>query len=129
MGPIHDKADERQEEDRPDIRRLLDQLVMDSRAWADAELRLAQVELAALKRQAFTLLGCAALAAGAVICVLITLSQAGVAALRPYTGEPAAQLVVCLAFALVSAAALLAARRNFNWRTESLFFRWLGTRP
>lgn len=121
------QADEMQEADRPDIRQLLERASAEARSWAEAEVMLAQSEIAALRAQAARLLGLGLLAAACAVCALVAFSQAGIAFLTPMVDGPGvAALIVGGVLLLVLGVALLAMRGAFAWRTESIFLRWFG---
>lgn len=115
---------------RPDFGQLFERLTTQGREWAEAEVSLARLELAELKSQALKAAGLAAIALGALICVMIALMQAGIAALLPHVPAPGlAGLIVAIVFALIAAGCGIAAWTAVSWRTESVFFRWLGSHP
>ena len=123
-------SDDMQRGDRPDISRLIARLARDSRDWAEAEITLAQVELAELKTRALKAAGLAAMALAALIAAMLALTQATIALLGSYLpGAGIAALAVAIILALATAGCAFAARRALAWRAESIFFRWLGSRP
>lgn len=114
--------------ERPLIGHLLERLTREGHAWAQAEVKLAQLELAELRSQALRAAGFAAIALGSMICMLLALTQAAITALSAYVPAPGlAGLIVATGLALLAVASGLAAWRAIAWRTESLFFRWLGS--
>jgi hypothetical protein len=57
-------------------------------------------------------------------------SQAGIAFLTPHVdGAGVAALIVGGVLLLLVAVCVFVMRSAFAWRTESIFFRWLGRRP
>lgn len=113
--------------DRPDIARLLERLTREGRDWAEAEAALARLELSALKAQMVRTAVLAGGAATAVLCMMLALTQALIAALSGViTIAGGAAVVVAVLFAAIAAVFAVAARRTLNWRTESIFFRWFG---
>lgn len=122
---MRDTAGRRHDKDSPDIRRLIDRLVEDARAWAGAELAVADIALREIKVRALRLAAWCGVAGAAFLCVLITLSQALVTLLRPFAGEAGAALLLSLGFALAGAGALVVAGRQMRG-SGSLLRRWLG---
>jgi uncharacterized membrane protein YqjE len=123
-------SDDMQAGERPDMSQLLERLAQESRAWADAEVTLAQIELAELKAQAMRAAGFAAIGLAALICTMLALTEAGIALLGPYVSSMGiAALVMAAILAVITAACAYSARRAVAWRTESMFFRWLGSKP
>lgn len=123
-------ADEMRESDRPEIRQLLERLSADGYGWAEAELALARTELSALKGQLIRAVTFAILGFAAVFCALVVLSQAGILFLTPYVDGPGvAALIVGAVLLVLVAVFFLVMKTAFSWRTESIFFRWLGRRP
>jgi hypothetical protein len=83
-----------------------------------------------LKGQAIRALTFAILGFAAVFCALVVLSQAGIAFLTPYVDGPGvAALIVGVVLLALVAISFLVMRSALSWRTESVFFRWLGRRP
>lgn len=116
--------------DRPDIGRLLERLARESREWAEAEMTLARIELAELKLQALKAAGLAAIGFAFALCALLALTEAAIDAMSRVVATPfTAALIVAVILALVAIGCGLGARSAMAWRTESLFFRWLGSRP
>ena len=116
--------------DRPDIGRLLERLARESRDWAEAEMTLARLELTELKLQALRAAGFAAIGFAFALCALLALTEAAIDALSRLVATPsAAALMVAVILALAAIACGLGARRTVAWRSESLFLRWLGSRP
>ena len=114
----------------PEIGRLLERLASESREWAAAEAGLARIELRALKTQVKRALIASAIGVAAVLCMLLALTQAMIAAMSRLMGDAAtAALLVGIAFALLALRCLFVAHRFTRWRTESIFLRWLGSRP
>jgi hypothetical protein len=115
---------------RPHIRSLLERLSEDGRSWAEAELALGRIELAALKRQLRRGAIAAVLALLTGFCALVLLSQAAILFMAPVVGGTAqAALAIGGALALIALLAVLVLRSSLQWRTESIFFRWLRQRP
>ena len=124
------QRDEMQDEERPQIRELLERLSADGKSWAEAEFALAKVELGELKGQALKAIVFAILGFAATLCALFALVQAGIAFLTPYVDGPGvAALIVGVVLVVLVVLSFLAMRSAFSWRTESVFFRWLGRRP
>lgn len=114
--------------ERPLIGHLFEHLARDGRAWAEAEVKLARLELAELKSQALKAAGLAAIGLGSLLCGLLALTQAAITALSAHVPAPGlAGLIVATGLALCALACGLAAWRTIAWRTESVFFRWLGS--
>lgn len=123
-------SDEAQGDGRPEFRALLDQLAADGQSWAEAEIALAKLEWSELRRQALRALFLAMLGLSAVFASLVALSQAGIAFLAPYVGGAGvAALIIGVCLLLLSGMSMLAVRRGFNWRAQSILFRWLGRKP
>jgi uncharacterized membrane protein YqjE len=121
-------SDDTQPGERPEISRLLERLARESREWAEAETALARIELDELKAQALKAVIFAVVAFAAVICTLLALTEALIAFLAPHVSAGIAALIAVAVFAILAVACAFAAKRAVNWRTESIFFRWLGSR-
>lgn len=122
-------SDDSPSAERPEISRLLQRLASESRAWAEAEARLARLELSGLKAQLTKLAIMAALGIAAALCMFLALTQAMIGAVAQLSGNVViAALAVAFVFALLAVLCALGARRFMVWRTESIFFRWLGSR-
>lgn len=127
---MQNHSDDIAADERPDIGRLLQRLRRDAHAWAEAEVALARIELADLKMQALKAAGLAALGLGAMACAMFALTEASIAALAPHvSGAGLAGLIVAVALVLLAAACGIAARRAVSWRSESMVFGWLRSRP
>lgn len=114
---------------RADLGELLQRAFADGSRWADAELKLARAELGDLRRRFFKAAIFAVLAVVAVMCAIIILAQAGVAAAALYLGsEIAGGLAVGLFLLVLAALCGVAVGRMFDWRPESLLFRWMTKR-
>lgn len=123
-------SDDNETRERPEISRLLERLAQESRQWAEAEVTLAQVELAQLKAQVLRAALFAGLGFAAMLCAVVALTLAATDALSRHVMAPGlAALAVAVALALAAAAFAMMARRAVSWHSESLFFRWLGSRP
>jgi uncharacterized membrane protein YqjE len=124
------QPDEMQQANRPEIRQVLDRLSADGYGWAEAELAMARAELSELKNKAIRAAVFAILGFAAVFCALVVFSQAGIAFLTPHVdGAGVAALIVGGVLLLLVAVSFFVMRSAFAWRTESIFFRWLGRRP
>ena len=122
-------SEETQAADTPELGRLLVRLMQESRDWAEAEARLARIELSVLRAQAVRMAALAAAAAAALLCMMLALTEAMIAALKHVVaGEGLAALIVAIGFAAVGVLCSVLARHSLAWRTESLFFRWFGSR-
>jgi hypothetical protein len=123
------KADETQQANRPEIRQVLDRLSADGHGWAEAELAMARAELSELKGKAILAASFAIVGFAAVFSALVVLSEAAIAFLTPHVDGPGvAALIVGGVLLLLVVISVLVMRRAFAWRTESIFFRWLGRR-
>lgn len=124
------QADEMQQASRPEIRKVLDRLSADAHGWAEAEFAMARAELSELKGKAIRVAIFGVIGFAAVFSALVVLSQAGIAFLAPHVDGPGiAALIVGGVLILIVAVSFLVMRSAFAWRTESMFFRWLGRRP
>ena len=124
------QADEMQQASRPEIRQVLDRLSADGMGWAEAELAMARAELSELKGKAIRAAIFAIIGFAAVFSALVVLSQAGIAFLAPHVGSVGvAALIVGGVLLLLVAVSFFVMRSAFAWRTESIFFRWMGRRP
>lgn len=122
--------DETYEGGRPDIKELLQQLSAEGLNWAEAELALAKTELGELKGQMIKILCYAVLGLAASFSALVALVGAGIAFLTPRVDSAGvAALIAGTALLALVIFCFVMMRRAFSWRTESLFFRWLGRRP
>ena len=122
-------SDDSEVGERADIGSLLQRLAQEGRDWAEAEAALARIEIAELKKRVVKTAVLAGLAGGAVLCMMLALTQALITSLSGMiTSVGGAALVVAGLFAVIAAVFLVAARRAVVWRTESIFFRWLGAR-
>lgn len=115
--------------DRADLGGLLERFTRDSRDWAEAEARLARLELAGLKAQAMKAALLGGLAGAAILCTMFALMQGLIVVLSSMIGSVAiASLVAALVFAALAGGCAVAARRIVTWRSESILLRWLGRR-
>ena len=113
--------------ERPEIVRLIERLASEGRAWAEAEVALAQAEIIELKAQAIGAARYLALGAAAIIAALLALTQSVINLLGAYLHGPGvAALLVGFILMLVALGFMRAARRSLSWRAESIFFRWFG---
>ncbi len=95
--------------------------------WANSELALARAELVVLRRRSITAAIFAAVGITALLAALIILAQAGVAAMARYLdSDIAAGLAVAALLLVFAALCVLAARRMFSWKGESMIFRWFA---
>lgn len=123
-------TDEMQEANRPEIRELIDRLSADGRGWAEAEIALARAELGELKGKALRAAVFALIGFAAAFSTLVVLSQAGIVFLAPYVDGPGVAALIAGAVLLVlTATCFLVIRNAISWRTDSIFFRWFGSRP
>lgn len=115
---------------RAEIGQLLQRAAADSVRWAEAELGLVRAELGDLRRRCINAAIFAVVAVAAVLCALVVLAQAGVAAAAQYLGsEIGGGLAVGVLLLVLAAVCGMAVGRMFHWSPESLLFRWMTKRP
>lgn len=113
---------------RPDIAELIQRLSDDSRRWAEAELRLARIELRDLRNNAVRAVAFAIVAFAAAFCALVVLSQAAVVFLAPVVGGYGwAAMVVAGVLLVIVAISVMVLRSSMSWKADSLFFRWFSS--
>ena len=114
---------------RAEIGQLLQRAAADGVRWAEAELSLARAELGDLRRRCVIAAIFAVLAIATLLCALIILAQAGVAAAALYLGsEIGGGLAVAALLLVLTAVCSMIMSRMFNWSPESLLFRWMTNR-
>ena len=111
---------------RAEIGQLLQRAAAEGVRWADTELKLVRAELGDLRRRCAIAAIFAVLAITTVLCALIILAQAGVAAAALYLGsEIGGGLAVGALLLVLAAACAMFMGRMFRWSPESLLFRWM----
>lgn len=114
---------------RAEIGQLVQRAAADGVRWAETELKLARAELGDLRRRCVIAAIFAVLAIATVLCALIILAQAGVAAAALYLGsEIGGGLAVGALLLVLTAVCAIIMSRMFNWNPESLLFRWMTNR-
>ena len=114
---------------RAEIGQLVQRAAADGVRWAETELKLARAELGDLRRRCVIAAIFAMLAIATVLCALIILAQAGVAAAALYLGsEIGGGLAVGALLLVLTAVCSMIMSRMFNWSPESLLFRWMTNR-
>ncbi len=111
--------------ERPEIRVLLERVLREGRAWAEAEAELTRLELGDLKRQALRATMLMAVGAAALLCMLLAFTQAAVALLALYMPVPAAAAIVGAVLAIVAGCCWILARRGAPYPRDSMLLRWL----
>jgi Putative Actinobacterial Holin-X, holin superfamily III len=114
---------------RADIGELLHRATTQGKQWVEAEMTLARTELVDLRRRFITAVIFAVTAIAAMLCALIILAEAGVAAAAQYLGsEIGGGVAIGALFLIVAYGCVMVIGRMFDWRPESLLFRWLRKR-
>ena len=114
---------------RAELGQLFQRAAADGARWVDTELKLARAELGDLRRRCVNAAIFAVFAIAAVLCALVILAQAGVAAAAQYLGsEIGGGLAVGVLLLVLAAICAMAVGRMFNWNPESLLFRWMTKR-
>ncbi len=114
---------------RADIGELLHRATAQGRLWVEAEMTLARTELADLRRRCIAAAIFAVMAIATMLCALIILAEAGVAAVAQYLGsEIGGGVAIGTLFLVVACGCAMVTGRMFDWRPESLLFRWMRKR-
>jgi hypothetical protein len=114
---------------RADIGELLHRATAQGRLWVEAEMTLARTELADLRRRCIAAAIFAVMAIATMLCALIILAEAGVAAAAQYLGsEIGGGVAIGALFLAVACGCAMVTGRMFDWRPESLLFRWMRKR-
>lgn len=113
---------------KPAFPELFKELAGDGKRWLDAELALAKAEAGLRMRGYVAGLGVAFAGLAVLLAAIVTLAQAGVAALTPYVSGPAvAGLAVGITLLVIVAVLALVAKNLLVNKTRpvGLVFRWL----
>lgn len=114
---------------RPELGLLLQRATVDGKRWMAAELTLARAELGDLRRRCVTAAIFALVALAALLCALLILAEAGVAAAALYLGsEIGGGIAIGALFLVVAFGCLVVMALMFKWKPESLFFSWMRKR-
>lgn len=115
---------------RPGIVNLIRRLKHETRAWVEAEVTLASIELGELRSRVLRLVISATIGFAAVFSALVVLTQAGVAVLAPLVGSvPLAALIVAAALVVLIAVCVWRIRSALSWQAESMFLRRIKRHP
>jgi peptidoglycan/LPS O-acetylase OafA/YrhL len=108
------------------IGELFNRAASQGKRWVADEFSLARAELADLRRRCITAAVFAVAAMATLLCALIVLAQAGVAAAVPYLGsETAAGVAIGAVLLMVAVGCGLVTGRMFDWRPQSPLLRWM----